>query len=117
MIARIVSRVAFWTAMAAAAAIPFVPGIYRWFYPPRTAASEPKGFWETVGAVLNSLNSIGDGIAIFVWCLGLTALVAITFIVAIIAAWRAQESRTRKLLCGLPVVLAVAMWGVLIFGL
>ena len=96
MISRIVFRVSFWIGMIAAAVIPWVPGIYRWVYPPRNPASEPKGFWQTVAAILDSLNSMSDSVAIFMLIVGLTLLAMIASLVAIIAAWRAQESRTRK---------------------
>jgi len=113
MVARIVSRAPFWIGMAAAVAIPFTPFVYRWFYPPRSPAGESKSLWDAIGAVLDSINSFSDSIAIFLWIVGLTALAAVASLVAIIAAWRAQESSRRKILCGLPIVLAAAMWLVL----
>jgi hypothetical protein len=114
MVARVVSRTSFWIGIAAATAIPFVPFIYRWFYPPRSLAGEAKSLWDAISAVLDSLNSFSDGIAIFLWIVGLTALVAVASLVAIIAAWRAQESSRRKILCGLPILTAAAMWVVLV---
>ena len=64
MSARIVSRIAFGIGMVAITVAPFVPLIYRWFYPPRSARQDPQGFWQTLGTVLDSLNSFTDGIAI-----------------------------------------------------
>mgnify|MGYP006919620926 CR=1 FL=1 len=115
MNSRIVFRASFWIGMVVAAVIPWVPGIYRWFYPPRNPASGPKGFWQTIAEILDSLNTINDSVSIFLWIVGLTTLVVITSLIAIIAAWRAQESRMWKFCCGLPIILAAAMWLLLIY--
>ncbi len=117
MISRIVFRVSFWIGMIAGAGIPWVPGIYRWFYPPRNLASGPKGFWQSVAAILDSLNSMSDSVAIFLLIVCLTLLTIIASLVAIIAAWRARESRKWKLCCGLPILLAAAMWSLLIYAM
>ena len=53
-------------------------------------------------------------IAIMVWTLGLAATTLVASLVALIMAWCARESRAQKLLCGLPVLLAVVVWGALI---
>ena len=60
MTARIVSRIFFAIGMLSITAAPFVPMIYRWFNPPRTPRPDPRGFWETLGLVLESLNSFAD---------------------------------------------------------
>ena len=114
MIARIISRISLWIGVIAALAIPVVPPVYRWFYPPRKPVVESKTLWDSLGALLDVFSSIGDGLAIFLWVVGLTTTALVASLVAIIAAWRAQESRRRKLLCGLPVVLVVIGYGLLI---
>jgi hypothetical protein len=113
-IARVVSRGALWTGLAAVAVMPLVPAIYRWFYPPRAPLSSPQGFWQTLGAVLDSLSSMSDGVSMFLWTGGLAALAMIASLVAFFAAWRAKESVLRKVLCGLPILLGVVMWLTLI---
>jgi hypothetical protein len=113
-IARVVSRGALWTGLAAVAVMPLVPAIYRWFYPPRAPLSSPQGFWQTLGAVLDSLSSMSDGVSMFLWTGGLAALAMIASLVAFFAAWRAKESVLRKVLCGLPMLLGVVMWLTLI---
>ncbi len=115
MVASIVSSVTFWSGMAAAVAIPLVSPVYRWFYPLRKGPGEPQGFWQNLGAVLDSLNSFTDGVAIFVWMAGLTVIAILASVVAFIAAVHAAESVSRKCLCGLPVVTAAAVWLLLIF--
>ena len=114
MIARIVGRTSFWIGMVAVVAMPFVPLAYRWFYPPRKPLSESQGFWQMLGVALDSLNSFSDGVAIFLWIGGLAALASIASVAAFFAAWRAQEPTSRRVLCGLPILLAVVMWVFLI---
>lgn len=110
MSARIVSRVAFAIGMMAIFAAPFVPMIYRWYYPPRTPQPDPQGFWQTLGVVLDSLNSFTDGIAIFVWICGLLVLAIAASTVAFCTAWYAKEPLAWRLWCWLPVFTGVAMW-------
>lgn len=113
MVARLISRVAFWAGIVAAVAIPFVPSIYRWFNPPRKPTAPVDSLWDFLGAIINGLGVVADSIAIAVWTMGVVAAVVVLSVVALIAAWRAEESCSRKWLCGLPVVLAAALWGVM----
>ena len=115
MIARVVSRGALWTGLAAVAVMPLVPAIYRWFYPPRQPLSDPQGLWHLLGAVLDSLTVMSDGVSMFLWTGGLAALAVIASLVAFFAAWRAKESVLGKVLCGLPMLLGVVMWLTLAF--
>ena len=114
MVARIVGRVALWLGIIAALAMPLAPFVYRWLYPPRTPAVPANSLWDFIGALPGGLASIGDGIAIMVWTLGLAAATLVASLVALIMAWCARESRVQKLLCGLPVLLTVVVWGVMI---
>lgn len=105
--ARRVSTVSFWIGMAAASAIPFVPAVYRWFYPPRQPSAAADGLSGVLVAVIESVAIAGDGIAIEIWTVGLLALAVIASLVAFVAAWRAGASRRRKMWCGLPALLAL----------
>ena len=113
MVARIISRVAFWSGVVAALSMPFVPTVYRWFNPPRKPPQRADSLWDFLGAILNGLGTVADSIAIAVWTLGVAVAVVVASLVALIAAWRAGESSPRKWLCGLPVLLAVALWCVM----
>ncbi len=113
MTARIVSRIAFGIGMVAIIAAPFVPVIYRGFNSPRTPPVDAPGFWHTLGALLNSLNSFADGIAIFLWIAGLIALAISASAVAFFAAWYGKEPLAWRLWCGLPVLTGAGMWAVL----
>lgn len=110
MVARVVSRVSLWIGIVAALAIPPVPPVYRWFYLPRKPAATSNSVRDVLGAMLNTLNSIGDGIAVFLWVAGLAVTAAVASLAAFVAAWRAHESSGRKILCGLPVLLVAVMW-------
>ena len=110
MTARIVSRIFFAIGMLSITAAPFVPMIYRWFNPPRTPRPDPRGFWETLGLVLESLNSFADSIAIFVWICGLAALAVAASTVAFCAAWVGKEPLAWRLWCWLPVGTGALIW-------
>ncbi len=113
MTARIISRISFAIGMLAITAVPFVPMIYRWYYPPRTPRPDPQGFWQTLGALLDSMNSFADGIAIFVWIAGLALLAIAASTVAFCAAWSSKEPLAWRLCCWLPVFTGAGMWVVL----
>lgn len=113
MVARIISRVAFWSGVVAALSMPFVPTVYRCFNPPRKPPPRADSLWDFLGAILNGLGTVADSMAIAVWTLGVAVAVVVASLVALIAAWRAGESSQRKWLCGLPVLLAVALWCVM----
>ena len=109
MSARIVSRIAFGIGMVAITVAPFAPLIYRWFYPPRPARQDPQGFWQTLGTVLDSLNSFTDGIAIFFWIATLAATALLASIIAFGTACYGKEPLAWRLWCGLPVFLGAVM--------
>lgn len=99
--------------MVAVAAIPLVPFVYRWLYPP-TAVRVEKNILGVASFALDLLGAMGDGILIMVWMAGFAAVAVLASLTAFIAAWLTREPRRTKLLCGLPALLVAIIYGVLV---
>ncbi len=113
MIARSVCKSSFWIGMAAVAAIPLVPFVYRWLHPPAQPKIEP-GVMGLLSFAVDLLGTLGDGMLMMVWMAGLSAVAVLASVIAFIAAWMARASRRAKWLCGLPALLVVSGYGLLL---
>ena len=112
-IARRVHRIALGAGVAAALAMPLAPAAYRWLNPP----TPPVPTDHALGALallFNTFMVIGDSIAIYVWVLGLALAAVTASLVALIAALIARENTRSRWLCGVPLVTALASYGLLI---
>jgi hypothetical protein len=112
MFAHILRKISFWSGVAAIGALPLVPVVYQWLYPPKTVKVEQSlaGFaWLAV----DILGTMGDGILVMVWISGFAVAAVVASLIAFIAAWVTRESRRTKLLCWLPALVAVIELGVL----
>ncbi len=98
--------------LVSAAAMPLVPYIYRWLYPPVVPKVKP-GVAGLLSFTLDTLISMGDGIMVMVWLAGLGAVALLASVTGFSAAWIGHESLGAKWLSLLPVAMAVGMYGVL----
>lgn len=112
MLARIVRKISFWIGIAAVGAMPLVPVVCNWLYPPRAVKLEQ----DVVGLAsfaVDVLGVMGDGILVMVWMSALAATAVLASLIAFIAAWTTREPRQTKILCWVPALLASAGFGVL----
>ena len=79
-----------------------------WFNPPKTP-NQAEGFWGMVGSALDLLSSIGDGIAMMVWIVGLAALAGLASLLSFIFSCLARDPVWLRLICGAPAMVILVV--------
>lgn len=98
--------------VACAGTMPLVPFVYHWIHPP-VASNVASGTAGLLSFSLSILGSMGDGIMVMVWLVGLAAVALLASATAFVAAWFGREPRRTKWLCLLPAGMVAVMFGLL----
>ena len=106
-------KISLWVGLVCALAMPLVPFVYQWLYPPVAQKLKP-GVGGLLSFALGVLNSMSDGIMVMLWLAGLAAVAVLASVTGFSAAWIGHESLGAKWLSLLPVAMAAGMFGLLV---